>query len=94
MVEFIDGDDQTNIPFLDQIGHGEAVAIVLIGHTEHQTQIGADEIITGDLSLPQAIFQRSASLPRQAPSTFQGNSRASRPFAQLLRQLLFLLKGQ
>jgi hypothetical protein len=46
-VELLDGADQAEHALLDEVAEGEALALVLAGHRDHQTEVGVDHAVLG-----------------------------------------------
>src|SRR6266511_893177 len=81
-VEQLDGPHEADVPLLDQVEQGQALALVLAGHGHHQSEVGHDEPLPRGLGGADVLVRlEDASLGPEAAG------------AQALLGLLALLDG-
>src|SRR5690606_10282324 len=59
-VELLDGSDQTQVSFLDQIEHADPVTRIASGVGDDEAQVRLDEPLAGSLTLANGAFQGDA----------------------------------
>ncbi len=61
-IEFLDGADQTEIAFLDQIEEQHAAAGVALGQRHHESQVGLQQVVLGAASVVRGPFEFALAL--------------------------------